>query len=281
MQFLWMPLVLALLAAQDEPKTRSSLERKLHEINQEEARHWEMFLDSKRKTQAKLIDRPVYLWTNPTKGGGQFGSVFVWAHEGRPMVVGSIFAHPTGERRRLVHEFHTLAPTVIAPNCTDGDGQTWEPKAGITLEKVPGAPAVEATAAKRLLQMRSLGRQFGGYTVDWRKQRWELRLLPQPLYRYEKPQGDILDGALLALVTDAGPDPEVLVLMEARRYDAWRYALLRFSDSSLYVQHNGKDVWSAARGPENQQNFNTDHTYRVFQKRFLDELSQTKESPAP
>jgi hypothetical protein len=199
--------------------------------------------------------------------------VFVWVYDGRPAAVGSFFGHPVmHDRRQMTHEFHLVAPQGLYPLCSDGDGQAWEPKSAIGLAPLPSAPAPEATPARRLLQMRNLGRQFGGYTVDWRKQRWELRLLPQPLYRYEKPPSDLIDGALLALVTDAGTDPEVLLLLEATKEEGWRYALLRFSDSSLYVTRQDKEIWTAIRSPQEAQHHNADHTYRVFKKRFLDEF---------
>ena len=279
MPIAWLFPALALLAPGDQAATQSSpaaptLEQRLREINREDAHTWEFFLDPERTAKAQFIEQPIYRWTNPTKGTGQYGSVFLWIHGGRPAVVGSFFGHPVKlDRRRMTHEFHLVAPQRLYPLCSDGDGQTWEPKSAIGLAPLPSAPPPEATPARRLLQMRNIGRQFGGYTVDWRKQRWELRLLPQPLYRYEKPPSDLLDGALLALVTDAGTDPEVLLLLEATKDEGWQYALLRFSDSSLYVTHQGKEIWTAIRGPEEAQLHNADHTYRVFQKRFLDELA--------
>jgi hypothetical protein len=286
----WFLPVLLMLPGEDAPAKAPPLEDRLRQENLADARLWEMFLDSNRQTKAQLVERPVYLWTNPTKG--QFGSVFVWVHEGQPMVVGTIFAHPIGKGlRRMTHEFHSLAPTVLAAECKDDMGQTWEPKAAVTLHPLPDAPKPDASPAKRLIQMRSLGRQFGGHTVDWRKQRWELRLLPQPLYRYEKPPAsggrkppgadDVLDGALLALVTSAGTDPEVFLLLEARKEGGWHYALLRFADSSLFVHHNEKEIWTSVRDKENTQFYNPDHTYRVFHKRVLDESFETKEGQQP
>ena len=206
------------LAADDVPQKSPKLEERLREINLEQARHWEMWLDSTRTAKAELVEKPVAVWTNPTTTYGvQHGSVFLWTNEGRPVVIGSIFGHPLGMgKRRLVHEFHAMAPDAIFAVCDDEQKSVWEPKAGVTLQPLADSPKPEATAAKRLLQMRTLGREFGGHIIDWRKERWELRLLPQPIYRYEKrPQG-VTDGALLALVSNAGTDPEVFLLLEAQ-----------------------------------------------------------------
>lgn len=267
-------------AANDtEPKV-ATLEERLQAVNLEEAQKWEMWLDVTQQLKAELVEKPVYLWTNPTKNGGQYGSVFIWMHAGRPAIVGSIFAHPLKGGRRMTHEFHSLASSKLAATCGDPEGgDLWTPTAGVALQPLPDAPQPESTPGKRLIQMRTLGRQFGGHTVDWRKERWELRLLTQPIYRYEEPRGELIDGALLALVTDAGTDPEVLLLLEARE-DGWHYALLRFSDSSLYVTRQDKEIWTAVRGVDGQQQLtNADRTYQVFAKRIIDLQPQEVKTP--
>ncbi|HZN34034.1 MAG TPA: hypothetical protein VFB80_09455 [Pirellulaceae bacterium] len=272
-------LALLLALAADPPAT---FEQRLREINVQEAKTWELFLDAEHQVKAEFLERPIYLWSNPTKGAGQYGSVFLWVHDGRPAAVGSFFGHPfRGDERRMVHEFHALARAPLHPVCTDGDAKTWTPKAGITLGPLPESPPPEPSSTKRLLQMRNLGRQFGGYMVNFRQQRWELRLLPQPLYRYDKPPEGVIDGALLALVSDAGTDPEVLLLIEAREPSGWQYALLRFSDSSAYVTHQGKEIWTAVKDNPNFAAYNADHTYRVLQKRLLTEPAAQPDKPAP
>ena len=245
---------------------------RLHALNLAEARKWEMFTDQSKTAKAELVERPVYLWTNPLpRFGFQYGSVFVWLHEGRPVAVGSIFGHPVDpERRRFAHEFHALSPTVLSAVCRDEQANVWQPKAALKLTPVPASPAPEATPARRLIQFRSLAREFSGHTINYRKERWQLRLLGQPLYRYDKPQAQIIDGALMALVTDAGTDPEVLLLLEARKEGGWHYALLRFCNASAWVNHKDKEVWTAIRDSENVQLHNANHTYQVFQKQHIE-----------
>jgi hypothetical protein len=115
-------------------------------------------------------------------------------------------------------------------------------------------------------------------------ERWDLRLLPQPLYRYEKPEGDVVDGTLFAFVTSAGTDPEVVLALEARKAGeslAWHYRAIRFSDSNLYVQHSGKEVWTSIRDDRNQLHFNPDHTYRLLRDKAIDELPELVVEAAP
>ena len=269
------------MSAQDTAQPRPSLEEQLQAINLADARKWEMFLDAAQQKRAELVERPVFVWTNPTKNKGQHGAVFVWVYEGRPMVVGSIFVDRTLASQRIMHEFHSLSTEVLHPRCQTCEGDDWQPKSGITMRPLPDSPRPEATAAKRLLQIRAIAREFGGYTFDnWRKLRWELRSLPQPLYRYEQTAKGIADGALLALVNDAGTDPEVLLLLEARD-DAWHYALLRFSDATLHVDYQKKEVWSAIRGEDEQQFQNADRTYQFLRMRYLDSSEISDPTPKP
>jgi hypothetical protein len=263
------------------PKTASSkaVVERLQAIHRQEGERWRMFLDDDRKTQAKLNDKPIYVWTNPTRSGGQHGAVWVWMHRGRPVVVGSIFSHPETGKRMVCHEFHSLAEGKLLPERGDDD-QRWDPKVSVEMLRLPDAPAPEASAARRVIQMRSLSRTFTAHSIDHRKQRWELRLLPQPLYRYEKPEGDVQDGALFAFVTSAGTDPEVILVLEARKTatgSAWYYRAIRFSDSDLHVQRLGKEVWNSIRDDRNQLHFNPDHTYRLLRDKSIDELPELVE----
>src|SRR5689334_13797406 len=73
----------------------------------------------------------------------------------------------------------------------------------------------------------ALARRFTSQ-VDRRNHRSEMRLLPQPHYRYEiKDEGSpVVDGAVFAFVWTVGTDPEMLVVIEARRTDQrirWYY----------------------------------------------------------
>jgi hypothetical protein len=76
-----------------------------------------------------------------------------------------------------------------------------------------------------------------------------------------------VDGALFALVSNAGTDPEVLLLIEARAAGGkmrWEYACGRFSDRSLYVQRKDKEVWSSVRDKTNVHTHDPLHLYRSY-----------------
>ena len=79
-------------------------------------------------------------------------------------------------------------------------------------------------------------------------------------------------------MSEAGTDPEVLLLIEAREEKGkarWEYALGRFSDCEIHVSLKGKDgkgkeVFSSVPSEENPYRHNPKHTYRTYQDKVVD-----------
>ena len=126
-----------LMVAADPPKQSARAVELLQALHLEEGARWQMYLDTSHKTKAEMNKKPVYIWTNPTRSGGQNGAVYVWTYQGRPQVIGSIFSHPEEGRRVVCHEFHSLATTTLHPE-RESAAEKWEPKAGIKLEPLKG-----------------------------------------------------------------------------------------------------------------------------------------------
>jgi len=81
----------------------------------------------------------------------------------------------------------------------------------------------------------------------------ELRLLTQPLYRYESTSPNVVDGGLFAFVE--GTDPEIILLIEARRTAKgmeWRFGAVRMNSIALRLNYQGREVWSAPTIPWEQ-----------------------------
>ena len=161
-----------------------------------------------------------------------------------------------------------------------GMRSTWAPLApGIELRAIKNAPAPARSAPQRLSQMRALTRDFSASTKDLSEKRLELRLLPQPLYRYESTDPDVLDGAIFAFVTST--DPEALLVIEARkpaRADGpvWEYGLCRFTDLALVARHKGKEVFAAPLIPYDSPEQDPKHRFRVFHDRDIPAVEQAK-----
>jgi hypothetical protein len=262
--------------AKDNPASQQSARTKrdrLMEIYLRDAAEYTIHRDATRKERVELKREPVYVWTNPVRTGGQDGAVYVWTCRGRPEVLGSFFSFPAKGPRRLYHEFHSLSLSVLDVQRAGTHAQTWTPLApGIQITPIAGAPAPAPAARERLAQMRMLSRDFSASSKDREDRRWELRLLPQPLFRYESTDPDVLDGALFAYVTTAGTDPEALLLLEARKPSPtdnpiWHYAIARYTDLQLSVQHKGKEVINFPLIPYNSPDPDLKDRYRGFQDR--------------
>jgi hypothetical protein len=258
-------------AAADQKKVK-----RLLMLSRNEAESYTIYRDSARRKKLELRKEPVYVWTNVIRNGGQNGAVFVWTYRGRPEVVGSFhsnLADQDASKRAITHEFHSLSPDIVYPE-RDGPHR-WQPKAGIVLKPIPNAPKPADSPRQRLFQMREMARDFSAHSIDDKKQTWQLRLLTQPLFRYETTDPEVIDGALFGFVTSAGTDPEVIILLEAREGQAgpeWRYSVCRFSDLDLYVKHKDLEIWTSVRGGENVQDHDPQHLYRLIFDRRIDEL---------
>lgn len=239
----------------------------------QEASGYAIYRDASRKDKVELRREPVYVWTNPLREGGQDGAVFVWTCRGRAEVIGSIFSSPTVKPRHVYHEFHSLALSTLDVQRLGGHSKTWTPQApGVELKPIEEAPPPSSSSAQRAAQMRALTRDFTASTLDHKDRHWELRLLPQPLYRYESTDPEVLDGAVYAYVTSAGTDPEAILVIEARKTSGkdlavWHHALARFTDTELRVRHKGKEIFTAPLLPIDAPVQDPKHRYRVWYDR--------------
>jgi hypothetical protein len=230
--------------AKEQPQTKKTAW--LHKVYLEDASAYQFFLDETKRQQLELRREPVMRWTS---SGDYNGEVYVWTHQGAAVVVGCIFSGPRGNNaRHVMHEFHSLAPHPLYSGERGGSG--WLPQEpGITRELIPDAPVPARNEALRLTQMRDLARRFTSQ-VERENSKWEMRLLSQPIYRYEisDDNSSIVDGAVFTFVWTAGTDPEALLVIEARRTDRgvrWHYAPARFTNREAWLQYQGKQVWRA------------------------------------
>lgn len=95
--------------------------------------------------------------------------------------------------------------------------------------------------------MRQLADRFDAHQF-W-EQRFELRLLPKPIYRYEAPDAGVMDGAVYALVH--GTNPEVLLLVEAHAADdgaaVWKVGFGSLAGARCVVRLDGKEFWTCPK----------------------------------
>ncbi len=237
--------------------------------------------DLTRATDNARLERQnwsVYKWARPGSQGGNYGDIYVWTNRGNAEAIACFWRAPVDNGKFVIyHEMHSLSPSVLKSS-RPGPHQ-WTTKEGLQRRLVAGAPAPASTPVVRLRQMREMSRNFAAYSLSSRDERTELRLLPQPLFRYQSSNPSVVDGALFAFVCSVGTDPEIFLLLEASATEngpKWQYALVRFSHLNLYVRYKDRDIWEAIRDEQNPLSHNAARTYWLFSEPFDSKLLKPK-----
>jgi hypothetical protein len=211
--------------------------------------HWKISAGSAGDVELKLEPKSVLKWANPGMGRVH-GGVYLWTANGRPEVVMALFK-VWDPQWGFQAEMHSLWQDEIT---VDRGGKiVWQPnQAGVVLKDVPDSPEPDTTPTRRLQQMRALAKDFTATMIDYRRnelgERQQLRLLPQPIFRYQSTNPDVLDGTLFTFVF--GTDPEIFLLIEAHRENGalrWKYALARMNFDTLTVLYKERELWRVER----------------------------------
>jgi len=213
-----------------------------------EAAEYKVHLQSRATENLQLVKEPVLRWDNPARTG-ENGATFIWTLGGRPEMIGTIFTYRYKDKISRKHEYHSLATEPLAAEFRGKE--VWAPNvAGVKFAPLAGADAPAGTARQRLTQMKALAREFTASMKDEEGESYQLRLLTQPLFRYEPEDKRVLDGAMFSF--SLGTDPEVILLLEARPVkDAhqWQYALARFHYIEVKAFHKDLEVFRAEALP--------------------------------
>ncbi|MGI8980962.1 MAG: hypothetical protein ACR2FY_17175 [Pirellulaceae bacterium] len=187
--------------------------------------------------KAKLHEGPLLRWSNPT-AGSVYGEVYLWSIDNRPTAVASIYRwyHPYNDS---TVEIVSLSSRLLEGK--ENDTSVWQSSAaGVVYKPVPRSSAPAASKGARLGQMRAIARSFSAELTDKRggdDVRRKLRLLNQPVYRYESSKNGVVDGAMFALAEVT--DPEVWLIVEAINEEGaqrWQYALARMNADALEIR---------------------------------------------
>lgn len=200
-----------------------------------------------KRTTAELVPSPVMSYTDePRRIVG--ATLWVLGKTGRPAALCKVEHYDNPQRTNpWFYCLGSLSPELIAVEFQDG--QTWEAtKPGMELKDLPDSPAPSDTRAGRLRQLKDLSRRFSGTLTDTPiNRRQEMRLLPQPLYRYENASAGLVDGALFGL-TSNGTNPDAILAVElhqdAQKKATWQFALAGMTDGEVSIVLDRKlEVW--------------------------------------
>lgn len=199
-----------------------------------------------QKQALKLNENSVMRFSNPV-GGTKDGTIFLWTDHGCPRAVIKLF---TSDDKIFSHEWQSLADY---PLVSERDGNViWSPsEPGITFRELADAPMPAESAAERLRQMKSLAGKFSSsYTAKHLDLKpVELRLLAQPLFRYEaNKETKCLDGAMFGFAQ--ATTPMGLLLFEVRQSGEshrYHYAFSRITSGAMTAKYGDKEIYSVER----------------------------------
>jgi hypothetical protein len=240
------PSQVPLGTAAAEPSPAAEYRQEQHKFLREKAAELSLYRGDEAKDAQPLTGDAVLRYSNSERDIGSLdGATFLWLTGKRPLAAVSMSVRKLNSG--VYRECTSFSVTPLM--CRAGEAAVWAPKTGGLLDQtLADAPAPAGTKVQRLTQMRSLARRFTASCYNPRtEESTELRLLPQPLYRFEDEPAGVLDGALFAFVVSN--DPELFLLLEARSdtkegESAWRYSLARMSSQKETVRLDDKEIWS-------------------------------------
>src|SRR5262245_50927210 len=199
-----------------------------------------------RENPAQVLTRvtqPLLHYTNPVRAIQlSDGSLFIWLNGKRPVAAACISLRGQGEVHR---EFTALSDKPLV--CTHNGNAIWLPTSGGLLDRsFNEAPAPASSEKLRMVQLRGLANRFQAtYYKPATGEATQLRLMPQPIYRFDDPAANVEDGALFAFAE--ANDPELLLMIEAIRSKdnklLWRYSLARMSSLPMTVHLDEQEIW--------------------------------------
>jgi len=219
-----------------------------------DAKTYEIVLDGGAPARLDLHPQSILNWSSAERND-ENGGIFVWMKDGRPEVIGAIWSLYRKASDQVVWR-HGLQSLSQHPVTARFESKTiWAPrKPGVEFNPVEDAEAPSDSAQRRLVQMRNLAREFKVEIDEQTGVTSQLRLLTQPILRYEPTTGPGKDGAIFAL--NAGTDPDVLLLLEAREAAGklrWEVAFGRLHFVALRAFRRDTKVWSVERDLENRR----------------------------
>jgi len=227
----------ACIASGQVPRSDDASARQAAEFLQSAAESLHIEADEADASRLALRKSPIFKYSDPARG---YSAAGIWrlGQSGRPQALVSLEYWLRGEtdEPRLCYELVSLTDarfTVSSARAKlPADGGS--PK----FTALDSAEKPVASERQRLVQLRALARRF---TVSEKHMGdfAALRLLPQPIDRYDDADRDILDGGLFVFVY--GTNPEAALWLEAGK-EGWRYSLSRMSWAEVIVELDGKEA---------------------------------------
>lgn len=241
------PLLLGYAAGADDPAPKESAEQKERlETMKRQAAEYELTLDTTPPARLTLHSEPLLRFSNPV-GSVIDGVLVMWKEGERPAVFAQIFQV---KDKLWIHECQSLAAEGLSMRI--GKKTPWHPEEGAQkFTPLPEAPPAAKGTVQRLVQMKTLAARFSAaddfrtHPNDHEINRYQLRRMAKPVYRYRDAERRINDGAVFAFVH--GTDPEVFLILEHRGdgdQARWYYLLVPMTCWAVTAKLDGREIWS-------------------------------------
>jgi hypothetical protein len=214
--------------------------------------HVTKFVLQEVRTQQPIerVEKPILLYGDATRASEQ-GSLWAFGKTGRPAVLVELFRMKDGRGADIwVYGLTRTTETDVRLRLPADSSWSWTPpKSDLAFRPLSGMKMPDATPAGRLRQMKEASRRFSAHEFwELEHSRFELRLLIQPVHRYDDPSRRILDGAVFVFAH--GTNPEVTLFLEAlqgKNGAEWQYAVGRSCQAEFHVLQDEKEVHSGPR----------------------------------
>ena len=239
--------VLSLLMAQDKPDAKKVEPEELR-LSRAQVGIFRV-KNAETNEDIERIEHPLLRYTDPAREDSN-GTLWAWGRKGRPVAVLELFKH--SDWNFWVQAFHATDDTPLM--VTAPGRPTWTPKSSnLKFQAFASAPVPAETAVARLRRMKEFAQKFSAHEFwDPKNSRFELRLLAQPVHRYDDSEKGLIDGAIFIIAH--GTNPEATLFIEAAKdkdqnAGYWRFAIGRSSAAELVILYDDKEVYHEPRIP--------------------------------
>jgi hypothetical protein len=198
-----------------------------------------------KNAEIRLIPRPLFRYNSPSRTYDD-GTIWGWG-KGRPLAMMELWTGNSKEPSWIHGMVLTSTELVEAYR---GERREWQPLAAdIKFHSIPNAERPAESKLVRLREMKQFARAFTAHQF-WKpnNSRFELRLLVQPVHRYQDEKSGIIDGAVFLMAHEI--EPEVIILIEAVKNNdelTWQYAVTPIGAAEFHIQLSGEEIYRRNR----------------------------------
>jgi len=200
--------------------------------------------------ELEIIPNALFRFHDPARNQSD-GTIWGFGTTGRPAALLTLTLHPrTDGPPGWLYELNSLSSGPVAAKLRDQPAPWSTRQSGLELKLLPDAPPAAEKESGRTRQFRDLSARFVGFEFLKKEltgpfERFQLRLIPHPIYRYSDPENGLIDGAIFLMTHTT--NPEIIMVIEAVREDdksVWKYGFARCAFAEVHVELDGKDVWT-------------------------------------